>query len=64
MVAGAQPNITPKDIEKIKIPFLEYELQQTIGQVNKYLFELQRINKDKLTLLNKIKKTLLNNMFV
>ena len=64
LVAGAQPNITPKDIEKIKIPFLEYELQQTIGQVNKYLFELQRINKDKLTLLNKIKKTLLNNMFV
>ena len=64
MVAGAHPNITPKDIEKIKIPFLEYELQQTIGQVNKYLFELQRINKDKLTLLNKIKKTLLNNMFV
>ena len=64
LVAGAQPNIAPKDIEKIKIPFIGYKLQQKIGQVNKYLFELQRINKSKLTLLDKIKKTLLNNMFV
>ena len=64
LVAGAQPNIAPKDIEKIKIPFIRYKLQQKIGQVNKYLFELQRINKSKLTLLDKIKKTLLNNMFV
>lgn len=64
LVAGAQPNIAPKDIEKIKIPFIEYKLQQKIGQVNKYLFELQRINKSKFTLLDKIKKTLLNNMFV
>lgn len=64
LVAGAQPNIAPKDIEKIKIPFIGYKLQQKIGQVNKYLFELQRINKSKFTLLDKIKKTLLNNMFV
>ena len=64
LVAGAQPNIAPKDIEKIKIPFIEYKLQQKIGQVNKYLFELQKIDKSKLTLLDKIKKTLLNNMFV
>lgn len=64
MVAGAQPNIAPKDIEKIKIPFLEYELQQTIGQVNKILFRLQNLNKRKVTVLNKIKNALLNTMFI
>lgn len=64
LVAGAQPNIAPKDIEKIKIPFLEYELQQTIGQVNKDLFRLQNLNKRKLKVLNKIKSTLLNTMFI
>ena len=64
LVAGAQPNIAPKDIEKIKIPFLEYELQQTIGQANKDLFRLQNLNKRKLTVLNRIKTTLLNTMFI
>lgn len=64
LVAGAQPNIAPGDIEKIKIPFLEYELQQAIGQVNKDLFRLQNLNKRKLTVLNKIKTTLLNTMFI
>ena len=64
LVAGAQPNIAPGNIEKIKIPFLEYELQQAIGQVNKDLFRLQNLNKRKLTVLNKIKTTLLNTMFI
>ena len=64
LVAGAQPNIASGDIEKIKIPFLEYELQQAIGQVNKDLFRLQNLNKRKLTVLNKIKTTLLNTMFI
>lgn len=64
LVAGAQPNISPKDIEKIKIPFLAYSQQHLIGKIYSGLSILQKLNLNSISLMNEIKKVLLNTMFI
>lgn len=64
LVAGAQPNISPSDIETLKFKVPSTEMQEHIANMAMNINKKLEIEGNKLQELNKIKKGLLQKMFI
>ena len=64
LVAGAQPNISPSDIETLKFKVPSIEMQEHIANMAMNINKKLEIEVNKLQELNKIKKGLLQKMFI
>ena len=64
LVAGAQPNISPADIETMKFKFPSIAIQKNIANIIINITNKIIIEKKKLDNLNNIKQSLLQQMFI
>ena len=65
LVAGAQPNVSPKDIDSFEFSFPKSKNEQhKIGQIFQSLDRLITLHQRELDRLQKIKKSCLEKMFV
>ena len=64
LVAGAQPNISPSDIESLKFKIPSIELQVNIAEMVMNINKKIYIEENRIQELNKLKKGLLQKMFI
>ena len=64
LVAGAQPNISPTDIENLKFKIPSIKLQEHIANIVMNINKKLEIEGNKLQELNELKKGLLQKMFI
>ena len=64
LVAGAQPNISPADIENLKFKIPSIKLQEHIANIAMNINKKLEIEGNKLQELNELKKGLLQKMFI
>ena len=64
LVAGAQPNISPTDIETLKFKVPSIDMQEYISNIAMSMNKKIKIEEKKLQKLNNVKKSLLQQMFI
>ena len=64
LVAGAQPNISPTDIENLKFKVPSIDMQEYIANICANMSKKVKIEENKLQELNNVKKALLQQMFI